>query len=376
MIAKLEYWWRHRIVYPLLRMLFHNPRKYSPIDIHTIQKVLILRYDRIGDMIVTTPVFKGLKSLNPNLRIGVFASDANAEIIKYNPHVDTVYVLSSNWWQVGKEILKARKENYDVVLNLIFNRTSSGGILANLIAPKGMKIGQGAEKYYFYFNRLLNIKEDKQHIVKTHSKFIKESFGVDTPLSESNYEISVDDASSARVQLFCTIHGLAVRNKHTEGCKSYIILNVSASNQWTKLSVAQVDAMACHLSTKKEYGIVVIYAPGDREMREHASKLGQNTDAIIFPREGTATLLEIASLIEGSSCVITPDTSIAHFASAMNTPVLAFYSSHKENHEWLPHLVKNRLVISSENKPTSAIPIPEMIHAIDDFIRELTVADE
>jgi heptosyltransferase III len=317
-----------------------------------------------------------LKSQNPNLRIGVFASDANAEIIKHNPHVDSVYVLTSNWWQAGKEIIKARKENYDVVLNLIFNRTSSGGILANLIAPKGIKIGQGAEKYLFYFNRLLNIKEDRQHIVQTHSKFIKESFGIDTPLSESKYEISIDDATSSRIQSFRTIHGLAVRNTHTDGGKSYIILNVSASNQWTKLSVAQADAMARHLCTKKEYGTVVIYAPDDREMCAHVSKLEQNSNAIIFPRHGTATLLEIASLIEGSSCVITPDTSIAHFASAMNTPVLAFYSSHKENHEWLPHQVKNRLVISSENKPTSTIPIPEMIHAIDDFIRELTEAGE
>jgi hypothetical protein len=42
-------------------------------------------------------------------------------------------------------------------------------------------------------------------------------------------------------------------------------------------------------------------------------------------------------------------------------------------HEWLPHHVKNRLVISSENEPTSAIPIQKMINAIDDFIQELDI---
>ena len=78
MREKLEYWWRHQIVYPLLRLIFHNPRKDSPIDIRTVKSLLFLRYDRIGDMIVTTPIFRSLKQLNPALKIGVVASETNA----------------------------------------------------------------------------------------------------------------------------------------------------------------------------------------------------------------------------------------------------------------------------------------------------------
>jgi len=370
-VEKLEYWWRHRFVYPVLRLVFHNRRNDSPIDILTVHSILILRYDRIGDMIVTTPVFKSLKSANPNLRIGVFASKSNAEIIKYNPHVDAVYILSANWFQLFTEVRKARKENYDVVLNLIFNRTSSGGILANAAAPKGLKIGQGAEKYGFYFNRLLNVKEDKQHLVKTHSSFIKESFGSDFPLSESDYEIFIDGDTNARIESFCKINGLMKRSDHTPDGKPYVVFNLSASNQWTKLSRIQAEGITQYIRTKKEYCPVIIYGPEDHEMQEYAEKLMQDSKILIFPEKGRATLLEIASLIGGARCVITPDTSIIHFASAMHTPVLAFYSSHKENHEWLPHRVKNRVVMSSENEPAGSISLPIMINAIDDFIREI-----
>ena len=87
MIEKLEYWWRHQIVYPFLRSLLHNPEHDAPIDIHTVNSILILRYDRIGDMIVTTPIFRRLKELHPQLKIGVFASETNAEIILNNPFV-------------------------------------------------------------------------------------------------------------------------------------------------------------------------------------------------------------------------------------------------------------------------------------------------
>jgi ADP-heptose:LPS heptosyltransferase len=358
-------------VYPFLRILFHNPRNDSPIDLHTINKVLFLRYDRIGDMIVTTPIFRSLKKAYPAIKIGVFASNANAEIIKFNPHVDIVHVLTTHWWQIYKEIRKSRKENYDVVLHLIFNRTSSGGILANLISPKGIKIGQGAEKYRFYFNRLLHIKADKQHIVKTQKNFMKESFGIDVPISECNYEIFINDETKSRVQVFCNNNGLRTRSEYKQGYKPYIIFNLSASNQWTKLSIAQVEAITRHLGTKKDIGNVIIYDPLDHEMQEFVSTMLRESNVFIFPRQGTATLLELASLIEGSCCVITPDTSIVHFASAMHTPVLAFYSSYKENHEWLPHQVKNRVVISAENEPTSAIPVSKMISAIDGFMNEL-----
>jgi ADP-heptose:LPS heptosyltransferase len=373
MLEKIEYWWRHRVAYPFLRLIFHNPRKDSPIDIQTIKSILILRYDRIGDMIVTTPVFKTLKASNSNLRIGVFASKANAEIIKYNPNVDVVHILSTNWWELLKEIRKARKENYDVVLNLIFNRTSSGGILSNVAVPNGIKIGQGAEKYRFYFNRLLNVKEQMQHIVITHAKFIEESFGIDSLELENPYEIFIDGDTQTHIHSFCKTNKLMVRGEINPGYMPYIVFNLSASNQWTKLAVTQVDAIIQFLSTKKYLCSVTVFDPQDYDMRNFAFTLKQPSHSIVFPKQGTATLLELASLIEGAIGVITPDTSIIHFASSKQTPVLAFYSSYKENHEWLPHRVKSKVVISSGKEPARAIPIPAMIHAIDDFIRELEI---
>ena len=84
-------------------------------------------------------------------------------------------------------------------------------------------------------------------------------------------------------------------------------------------------------------------------------------------------MLEVASLIEGAIAVVTPDTSIIHFASATTTPVVGFYTKMQDVHEWLPHRVNNRIIISAENEPTSSIPIPDMIGVIDDFIKELNI---
>ena len=74
----------------LLRLLTN--KKNSSFDIKKSKKVLILKYDRIGDMIVTTPIFRELKNAYPNCSLSVLASEENKDVIKYNPYIDNIYV--------------------------------------------------------------------------------------------------------------------------------------------------------------------------------------------------------------------------------------------------------------------------------------------
>jgi ADP-heptose:LPS heptosyltransferase len=373
MVEKLEYWWRHRIIYPLLHLIFHNPRKDLPIDIKTINSLLFLRYDRIGDMIVTTPIFRSLRQLNPAIKIGVFASETNAEIIRYNPYVDAVYILYSNWLKLVAEILKARKENYDIVLNLIFNRTTSGGLLANITSPSGIKIGQGDEKYRSYFNRLLKISRTHSHMIETFVFIINEVFDITLRPDQLNYEIYVDEKTKNNVATYLTKNNLTPRDHFIAEKSFYIIFNLSANDAVRRISAEQAYAIGDYLGSRTLFRTVLLHAPKDPAMLLVKQNLVKNSRCLAFPDQRNASLLELASIIEGAIAVVTPDTSIIHFASAAATPVVGFYTKMQDVHEWLPHRVRNRIVISAECEPTSSIPITEMICAIDDFIKELDI---
>ena len=374
MIERLEYWWRHKIVYPFLRLIFQNPVKGDIIDIQSVKSVLFLRYDRIGDMIVTTPIFRSLKEINPRLTIGVFASEANAEIIRYNPCVDSVYVLHANWIKLYAEMIKARRSKYEVVVNFIFNRTTSGGLLANLVSPSGIKIGQGDEKYRFYFNRLLKIsRNSSHHMIEILVFIIKEIFNIKLIPEQLNYEISIDEKTKSNVAGYLSKNNLITRYQSESEKSFYVVFNLSANDSVRRISVEQSYSIGTHLGSKTLFRTVLLHAPKDSLMLLVKQELARNSTCLSFPDHGNASLLELAALIEGAVAVITPDTSIIHFASATKTPVIGFYTRKQDMHEWLPHHVKHRLVISSENEPTSAIPIPKMINAIDDFIQSLDI---
>lgn len=368
-IEALEVAFRHLVTYPLLRLLFRNPISNSPINLQNVRKLLILRYDRIGDMIVTTPVFRNLKRVRPDLYIGVVTSPANAELIRFNPHVDALYVLHSSWLQLLQEVLRARKENYDVVLNFIFNRTSSGGILANVIAPQGYKIGQGEDKYQFYFNRLLKLERSSAHMIETLAAILRQVFNLELAQGELEFEIGIDERSKASVEKFLQDKRLKRRTDVSANGKHYVVFNLSATDNVRRISPYQAVSLAQHLGRNEDFGTVLTYAPQDTEMRRVLSQILKSSGCLAFPDSGKASLIEVASLIEGALCVITPDTSIIHFASATKTPVVGFFTPMQGMHEWLPYRVRHDLVAAPTGKPVSAIPIEEMIQRVDGFIK-------
>ena len=371
-LKHLEYVFRHSVVYPTLRLVFRNPRSEERIDLWNISKILILRYDRIGDMIVTTPLFRFLKETNPDLQIGVFASQSNAAIIRHNPYVNEIFVLERNWFALFREILRARREQYDVVLNFIFNRTTTGGLLANLIAPNGVKVGQGAEKYSFYFNRMLRLERDVHHMAEILAWYTYAVFGVSIPRSRLRFEIVVDEQARTTVNNFLDVNKLHRQDNAEAAGRRYVVFNLTATDKVRRLAKQQMIVVAKHLCDTSDYAVVLVSDPSETAMRHEVAEAVSS--CFEFPPSGSTGLREITSLIEGACGVITPDTSIIHFASATQTPVLGFFTSLQSPTEWLPFNVKHQIVRARSNEPVSAITEDTLKQAVDGFLNSLLTA--
>jgi ADP-heptose:LPS heptosyltransferase len=365
---KLEYWWRHAIVYPVLHILLHNPPIKLPIDIKSVTRILIFRYDRIGDMIVTTPIFRLLKQANPNLQIGVLASETNAELIRNNPNVDEIYVLYRNFSRRLKELLRIRAQRYDMTLHFVFNRTTRGALLAKFIAPHSIKIGQGDVKYGFYFNALLAPPRFREHMVHTLAFMVEKVFGIKNSLNDFDFEITLDSASLQKITDFSERHYLALRGEGNSHNIPYIVFNLSATDAARRISVTQAIALIQHLKDDSRFKLILSASPTDNEMQALCKRLTATGKCLSFPDEGSASLLELAALIQYAAAVVTPDTSIIHFASAMKTPVLGFFTPRQGMNEWLPYNVPHKLVTAEEGKDVSTIPISQMKDAADEFL--------
>ena len=101
----------------LLRLF--TKKNQSTFRVTDSKKVLILKYDRIGDMIVTTPIFRELKNAYPNCSISVLASVENKDVIKYNPYIDNIFINYKNsLLQDLPKLLMLRRKHFDVCIEL------------------------------------------------------------------------------------------------------------------------------------------------------------------------------------------------------------------------------------------------------------------
>ena len=364
----LEVAFRHAIIYPVLRLLLGNKPHYNQIDLHKIHRILIFRQDRIGDMIITTPIFAKLRKINPALHISVLASPVNAELARADRNVDRVYVAEKKIGSLIRQILALRKENFDVLLNFIFNRTTTIGLLAKLICPKGIKVSQGPEKYRFYFNHFTTLEHGRQHMGELYVKLVEQVFGIHFEDKEYLYQLTMPDPDRKQVDTYLQQKGLTRWGKG-QLKYSYVVFNISSVDAARALSEEQAIAILRHLCHVKKIRVITISAPSENTRKKSLVDQTASDLCHSFPVEGSASLLAVADLIDSAAFVISPDTSIIHFASAVQTPVIGIYSPLKFTAEWYPFQVKNIMVTADENMPARQIPPEKIKKVIDQFVQ-------
>ena len=69
----------------------------TPIDPGAVARVLIVRTDKIGDLLVSTPAIRCIREALPSARITMVASKYNAPVMANSPRIDELLVFNPSW---------------------------------------------------------------------------------------------------------------------------------------------------------------------------------------------------------------------------------------------------------------------------------------
>ena len=71
---------------------FFGKKKSPPLPINftSASSVLVIRTDRLGDVVLSTPVYESIKKSFPHLRVSAVVSRSNVPILTNNPNVDEI----------------------------------------------------------------------------------------------------------------------------------------------------------------------------------------------------------------------------------------------------------------------------------------------
>jgi ADP-heptose:LPS heptosyltransferase len=316
-------------------------------------RILLIRMERIGDVLVSVPVLRSLRSRYLDARIDLLVSRANLAVR------DAVLPFVNKVWCYDKTVRSAlgllrelRRARYDVVVDLIDNPSATSQLVIRWSgAPAAVGLLHAESGLYTHAAALPD--RSRVHPVERLAQLLL-PFGID-PKSQSldlAYPLTSSDVETAQ-----RILGPASRPLR-------LGVNLSGRAAGKYWGSANYVAVVHHLmSTDPRFGISVCGSPGDAaEVRRVALATG----AQALPP--TSSLKEFAALVHQFDLLLTPDTAVVHLAAAWKIPTVALYHSDPAVAPWLPYNTPHRAVAHPNGIP--AIPTDRVIAALEELIHE------
>lgn len=348
-----------RLLVLLLSHLLKNRPLTQKLKPKNIQRVLILRWDLLGDMILTTPLFNFFKHINANIRIEIVASEKNAMLLDGDTRISKIFVLKKKW-SFLKTIVEIRQRQYDLVLSLTRTKSIADGLLANILAPSAVKASvKRKAKYRPFFNVFAKEKQGENHSVQRFFSAVLAA--VEHPEASPILSLYISNDVRKNAKDFIAKHNL----------KNFVAVNLSAGNSNRAWGIDNyLLFLKKVLEVYPELQILLISVPQNiieaRQIQENLS----NKRLTILPPQPNIQL--VAALIAESNLVFSPDTAIIHLASSVKKPVLGLYTILGTTPQlWLPFKVPYRAVLAEGFKPVSTINVEDVFNAFKDLYQEV-----
>ena len=276
---------------------------------NSIKSILFLRYDgKIGDMIVNSLMFREIKKVYPDIRIGVIARGAAIDIIKDNPNVDKIYKYYKDRKKIKDLALKIKEEKYDLLIDFSEMLRVNQMMLINLCGAR-INIGLDRKDWELFDLSIESGKDFKwtEHITKRYLAYL-----IKLGLKKENINISYDIylKDEKKYEVFF--------NEIKESKK--LILNPYGASKHKSFSIETLENIITYLKDK-DIAIILTYF-GDKY--KELEFLEKKYKYVYIPKK-IESILDTAILIKKSDYVISPDTSIVHIASAFNKKMITVY---------------------------------------------------
>lgn len=309
------------------------------------KNILIVRTDRIGDVVLTTPAIAAVRANFPNARITVLVSSATRELVDGNPNIDAVLVDNRQkqhkgvlgFWRLVGEL---RKHKFDAAI--VFHTKRRTNLLC-FWAGIPVRIGYRDKNYGFLLTQGL---EDSRHRGEQHeSQYcldVLRQLGLNVGEPSPFLPVSAD--AQKFIEEWLRAHGLL-------GAK-IIAIHPGASDPARCWPIDRFARLIDELASIPGHKVVVF---GAGETVDSAQELKMLCVNPFFDLSGQTTVGETVAFLKQCRLLISNDSGPGHIASAVGIYVITLFLRNQPGinpERWKP-LGPKSFIIS--NKPHEAV---------------------
>jgi len=303
-------------------------------------KVLITRTDRIGDLILTTPVFKSLREKYPDAYIGALVDKRLSQVIDGNPYLNEVVPYDRSGAEKSalgtlRFALRLRKANWNIAVNLHpTNRMHWVTFLAGI----KRRIGYSRKCSWLMTETIADDKEfGAKHEALLNYDLLR-FLDVATPKDENQLCLHLPLNKELRDSFLQVTRqaGLDVQGE------PYVVLNPSSSCPSRRWHAERFAELGDRLNQNYGFRTVLI---GAKEHSELADRVAEKMRINPVNLAGKLSLGELTHLVNAANLLVSNDTGPVHVAAACDTAVLALFGRNRVGlgpERWRPLGSKSR----------------------------------
>lgn len=283
------------------------------------KRILIIRLDRIGDVLLSTPAIKAVRDSCPDSHIAILVRPYARDIIEGNPYINEVIFYDKDRAQKGLLatlglVAGLRKKRFNLAIVL---HPTARSHLVSFLAGIPERIGYGKKLGILLTRRIPHKKQyGLKHEIDYTLDLIRYAMdGVSEENIARSLYIPVSKASEHKIEKILTKNG--VKNGTL-----LIALHPGASCPSKRWPAEKFAAVADALVDRRSADIVIISGVDNAEFGNKVASSMRN-EAINL--SGQTSVGDLASLFRRTSLLISCDSGPVHVACAVGAPVVAIF---------------------------------------------------
>jgi len=279
------------------------------------KRILVVRTDKIGDVVLSTPVIKNLRRYFPNSYIAMMVSPHTKELIEGNPYLDEVIIYDKEnkhkgWFASLRFSRYLKKKRFDLAIIL---HPTNRVHLVTFFAGIPKRVGYNRKLGFLLTDRIPHNKQLGQKHESEYNLDLLRYLG----LKDLENQIFVPIKEEAKKYVDKLLEKQGIREDDF-----LIAVHPSAtcpSKRWPPERFAE---LCDKLKEKYNLKILVVAGPKDTDL---AQKLINMMKEKAINLAGKLSLGELAYLLKRCRLFISNDSGPVHICSAVGTPVISIF---------------------------------------------------
>jgi ADP-heptose:LPS heptosyltransferase len=284
------------------------------------ERILLLRLERIGDLLMVIDAIKSIRSLGPRAQIDLVVGSWNRALAVLIPGIDSVETLDVPWmaretagtgWRaLVQRAREWRRRDYDLAIN--FEPDIRSNLLLALSDARrrvGFSSGGGGS----FLTDAIE-PDPRAHIAVNAAALVERAFGRSAPVASDPVRLNLPDAARRKAAELVA----AAKDRTLIGIQPAAGRRIK---EWDPVRFAEVGA---ELARSRGASVMLIGAMGDKPIVD-AVRNAWPADVPLLELPPETDLVVLAAVLERLTLLVTGDTGPMHLAAAVGTPVLAIF---------------------------------------------------